>query len=50
LALEVIGAYVRGESFVASQNKIPRHLFRTLVIWRACRPENPVAIGTTQEA
>ena len=49
-SLRVIGAHMPGEGFIASQKKLPRHIFRTLVYWRTRRPEHPAAIGTTQQA
>jgi hypothetical protein len=39
-----------GEGFIASQKKLLRHIFRTLVYWRTRWPEDPIAIGTTQQA
>ena len=39
-----------GEGFIAPQKKLARHLFRSLVGWWARWPENPIAIGTAEQA
>lgn len=45
----MIGARVLVEGFVASREKLPRHLFRRLVRCRTRWAEDPIAIGTTEQ-